>query len=779
MSTRSRATYYLTHAPEALRRFEWGFGSDVDDIVRRAEDALSGVVWQDEVAVAAWATSNPFTAFTALALFADNPPSLAGGRLREIFPELSALAVPTERTSYEHEESPQGGTPTPLLDRALRALALATGLVAELDGEDQSLIATVLLFSDVAKGGSPGQRALWRSRLGVDGTVHNEDSSVILEDVTRRVLGKVARSEDGRWAERATTLCASSGLVGMALRGEVGRDAFTALVELANAEPDGGERIARVWSIINRCELTAVRRSLWSEPMANAFELEERAVLYAAGSGTTSRTSLAERVARMRGGALMTRESPHDVEVALQAIEATRSSLDARLSRCRVWYAEPSLSALSLDSALRLLVNLTGCAAQAHVDFARPWHLDLHGMMGFLRDPTGVRKHYAVRLLETLLASTPIDKLLRGELGGGLVSLPTTKGGEQAIAVEIQTAKEADALLTLLMVYETKPGAAFHQTLKALCDLYDLRKDDFDRVSNEHAYLTTMNAARSDKSRLLDFAKPGLIVEVGPGGGVVLELLAERFAGSRIVGLDASAAVVEAHQANVGDRDVGYEVIHGDAFKLPDLMGKRTVSTVIFCSVLHEIFSYIETGSPPQRFRVEAVVDIVTAAWRTLKVGGRIVVRDGVMPPEEPRVMAFKNASWREGFFLFARAFEARPVPFEELADGRVRLSSRDLYEFLTTFTWGPDSFPYEIREQRAVLPRADYVRLLVEACTATEPECKAVEVEVPADLASYLQPGYPANILPNVGLYDESGTREVPMPDVNGVWVLEKQTAQ
>ena len=65
--------------------------------------------------------------------------------------------------------------------------------------------------------------------------------------------------------------------------------------------------------------------------------------------------------------------------------------------------------------------------------------------------------------------------------------------------------------------------------LKSLCDLYGLRKDEFDRVANEASYLATMNAARTDKERMLDFVRPGRIVEIGPGGGVVLDLLEARF----------------------------------------------------------------------------------------------------------------------------------------------------------------------------------------------------------------------------------------------------------
>jgi len=770
---------FLTHAPEALQRFAWVFGDGAQEAVDRAEKALGQVAWHDDVRVASWVISDPFCAVAALALLADEPASIAGCRVREVYPELAGLAVPREATTYEHRQTASGERSTPLLDRVICALALSIPDATTLDVADRSLLTAALLFSDVAKGGTPDQRAVWRARLGVDGTVHNEDSAVIFEDIVRRVLGKAELSDDGRWAERVRVFCATSGLVGMRLRGEVGRDALSPFMDLASLEPDGGARLASVWSIVNRSEARAVVQSGWTDELGYAFQIEERALMLGPASsrkGSSSRTLLTERIARMRGGALMKRDSLIEVEATLDLLRAARPVLESRLSRCRVWYAEPVLGALSLESAVRLLLYLSGAAQKSGVDLTGAWHLDLLGVVGAVRDAVGEPRRYHVRLLETLLDATKIEDLLSGQLAGGtLVSFPSTKGGEQALAVRFQTNPEAGALLSLLGIYEKKASAAFHHTLKALCDLYDLRKDDYDRVHNESAYLATMNAARSDKARMLELVKPGIIVEVGPGGGVVLELLAERFMTSRIVGIDASEAVVQAHTARTDGRNVGYEMIHGDAFALPALFARGEVSTVVFCSVLHEIFSYVEWGSPAARYRFEAVETLVQAAYRTLMPGGRIVIRDGVAPPDEPRVLAFKNVTWREGFELFAKTYEPRQIAYETLADGRVRLSQPDLYEFLTTFTWGPDSFPYEIREQRALLPRDVYVLRLLSACKLAEPEHDAREVAVPADLASYLQPGYPENITPNVAIFDASGERELPMPDVNGVWVIEK----
>ena len=751
-------------------------GRAIDD----AERALGRVAWHSDVDVAAWVVSDPFHAFVTLACLADAPLSIVGQRFAAVLPELDGLTVPPRTVTYEHQAPEKGRRPTPLLDRVLRALQVAIVRAHDLTGASRALLTTVLLFSDVAKGGSEQQRASWRARLGVDGTVHNEDSAVILEDVIRRVLSKALLSEDGGFAERARVLCASSGLTGMRLRGEVSRDALAALYDCAKQQPDGGEELAKVWSIIDHAETSAVREGLWTEELRAAFEEEERAILLCPASRDLPRSPLSERVSRMRGGALLAKEAPLDVERALDRLQGARSVIETRLGKAQIWYAEAGMGALSLDGSVRLLLLLSGAAVRAKIDTARTWHLDLLGMVRELRDAEGNPRRYPVRLLETLLAATSTERLMQGLLGregdlDALVSLPSTKGGEHALSAKLTTSEEAGALLTLLEVYEKKHAPAFHHTLKSLCDIYGLRKDDFDRVSNEASYLASMNAARSDKSRMLDFVVPGCIVEVGPGGGVVLDLLAERFQGSRIVGLDASRSVVDAFLERRAGAPLRYEMIHGDAFELERIFGTGEVTTVIFCSVLHEIFSYVPWGEPPARFRIESVEAIVKAAFRALAPGGRIVIRDGVMPEDEPRVVELFDPAWRSGLDLFAKTYEARPIPFEVIDATRVKMSAPDLFEFLTTFTWGPDSFPYEIREQRGVMRPKEYVERLVAACSEAVPGAHAREIDVPEDLASYLQPGYPANVSKHVRIFDANGEREVAMPDVNGVWVIER----
>ena len=132
----------------------------------------------------------------------------------------------------------------------------------------------------------------------------------------------------------------------------------------------------------------------------------------------------------------------------------------------------------------------------------------------------------------------------------------------------------------------------------------------------------------------------------------------------------------------------------------------------------------------------------------------------------------FLTPDAREYFRLYAAQFEGRRVDSFWLGDNRVRVSSEDAMEFLYKYTWGPESFPYEIREQYGVRPYDEYRSLILEWLADEEHPPRAIPL--PAAIASYLQPGYEKGLAGKVELYDENG-RPVGLPDSNCLIVIEK----
>ena len=491
------------------------------------------------------------------------------------------------------------------------------------------------------------------------------------------------------------------------------------------------------------------------------------------------RARLADRLGRLRKGRITAGEPRAEIERAVERLTAGAAArLSALLRICQLWYAEAGTSALSPEGQLKVLaLGIAAAARRPGVDVGRPYHVSLLPLVGKLHRGGGDGTvPYRVRLVEALLGPLSVEQLLDGAApAAALGTFDLEIGGTRAVALAFEESEEAAALLTLLPIYEKKSSAAFHATLKTLCDLYGLRKDEFDRVSNETLYLAHMNSARSDKARMLDHARPGRIVEVGPGGGVVLDLLEQRFPSSEVIGIDVSRMVIEALEARRKAEGRRWRVIEADAFRLPDFVGTATVDTVVYCSVLHEIYSYVDFASDATgergRFRLESVRDLLRASWRTLVPGGRLVIRDGVMPPPGARVVRFLTPEARELFDLFVKQFEARKVAFEPVAGAadRVRLSSADAMEFLFKLTWGAESFPYEIREQYGVLPYEAYRDAILGWLGPT-----ARWVPLTVEERSYLQPGYRTGLAGQVELFDAGGDR-VDLPDSNCLLVFEK----
>ncbi len=730
--------------------------------------------------------------------------------------------------------APPGSTrhaqPRPLLDhiatrllgrklRGLEARDLAVfqaadkpGLSAPVFGELAELTRRVLdaglgptlraaiLHLDIAKTANPTLRAAWVQQ-GIAIDVHNEAAAVILRTQDRARIWGLAPALQ----KLALAWVEAHGLAGQHVRGEGPILMFAPLVaalreiapalgralSIAGKPVESHQAIALALDglhVLNACDTAAVREGLLDDALlgklarvrdqltivtSQAPWTEPHAAL-AALAPPPDRVRLADRLRALRATRQRDGEPAASVDAAVARLsDAELAIVGPALNTCQLWYCESATSRLSPFAQLGVLIAAVGAARRKGVDTARPWHVQLRPLLARLAgDGPGMR--YRLRLVEAALAHLTVTQLLEtddlmGPLGTLSAKLASTTDPDAILFDFIET-EESAALITLLGLYETRSSVGFHQMLKALCDLYGLRKDELDRVNNEASYLASMNSARSDKERMLDYVKPGRIVEIGPGGGVVLELLEARYPSAEIIGVDLSQEAIAALETLARAGNHKWRLVLGAAEILPELVGPASLDSVIFCSILHEVYSYTERGG--SKFHLESVRDVIRAAWVTLRAGGRIVIRDGVMPPPGTRRIKLIAPDARSTFDVYVEQFEGRKIAYRELPDARVELTTADAMEFLYTYTWGPASFPYEVRELYGILPYDDYVGLLVDWVGGGT---VAKVVDIPANQRSYLQPGYRDNLSGKIELTDEND-RPVELPDSNCLIVIEKR---
>jgi len=669
-----------------------------------------------------------------------------------------------------------------------------------------------LLFSDISKG-SWVQKKYVNGKDDIDLSVHNEASAgVLLKEGTLRRLGL-----DGLCERIVSGLVCSHGFIGQFVRGEATYHAFSSYRQfltdvvsdfaqkyLSGDSEKAAEMICHAYLLLNVLDTAGVREGLMTSELfarflsvdlmgiyhgehVSPFDDQVNKRIEAMGkdikdSKLRKMLYVVARLEHLRQGRRAAGEPENEVlERVMELNEKEVTWFEDHFESCQLWYCESALGDLSVPAQMKVIaIGMHLWEKSVHYRDDEAYNVDLLPVARILsphaKAPTPQlalsRSHYRKRLLEAILSDQNLSSIIDGSsvvYGGDVMfGVEGKRGCRQSVSIDVRESEEATALITLLSIYERKSSVSYHSALKLLCDLYHLRKDDFDRLANEAQYLSAMNSAKSDKERMLRWLHTGKIVEIGPGGGVVLDLLEHKFPDAEIYGIDLSHQVVSALQQKKHSQQSSWNIIEGNAFELPVYFSKESLDGVVFCSILHEIYSYVERDDG-SRFHLESVRDMLKSAFDTLKPGGRIVIRDGIMPPHEPRLLRFCCDDAKEFFDAFCREFKGRSIEYKFVEPDLVSLDSADAMEFMYTYNWGPDSFPYEVREQYGVLTYKDYCQHILEWLGG-----EAKILPVPDDEAQYVQPGYVKSLKDRLALMDGDGN-PVGFPATNAIIVIEK----
>lgn len=165
-------------------------------------------------------------------------------------------------------------------------------------------------------------------------------------------------------------------------------------------------------------------------------------------------------------------------------------------------------------------------------------------------------------------------------------------------------------------------------------------------------YASQMDASVEEKlSVIMPWIRPSdrLIVDVGTGTGKLASVLAEAMPRSLVIGSDLSSDMLKIAEESFPNRkNLLFMKAPADHLPLPN------IDVLIYSSILHEVRSYDPNG-------LEAVDSALKEAYRKLKPGGRIVIRDFVRPTNGDQFVTFTHAKTDidkdRTFFKFVNRF--------------------------------------------------------------------------------------------------------------------------
>jgi SAM-dependent methyltransferase len=571
-----------------------------------------------------------------------------------------------------------------------------------------------LEWCEVAKCGTQKMRNEWEA-TGLSLDIHNEASAEIY----------LRESTDDLWTTRVVyTLIKTHGLLGQYIRGEVNLSQNADLLFLMTSKIIDGISLKNMLMSLNEAIISSVSKDIWEEVKSS---IDRITTMICIKRNTTVEFSYIDRLKKMFPTAFSdTKELSKDEQKLCASI----------FPYCDFWYPQVALDSFNKDEIFTIFKLISKC------DLRLVKHISFYPLSQSLFYDYECKKKvnvYKKRIIEMRLKELSENDESKSEH----VDFSCTIKGN-SLYFDVVFTDVCSSLIEFCIQAERSGMMKYQKNITPIFDLFGFRRDIFDRLNNEEKYLDTMNDVdESRKEEILDYVIGGRIVDVGSGGGVLLDALEKKFPTRTIIGTDISQNVIETLQSKIKNENHNYTVTkHNFVTESLD----EDVDTIIFSSILHEIFSYTEYQG--KKFNIESIRAALINAFHSLAYGGRIVIRDGVKTASDKDVtIRFLNDDGMKFFRNYCIDFKGLPdVERKFVVDEKERTVTGNINfirELLYTYTWGNESYSCEVNEQFGYLTLNEYKELFISL---------GFKIEVAEE---YLENGYPEHLNPLVQLCD------------------------
>lgn len=613
---------------------------------------------------------------------------------------------------------------------------------SSIDSKVLYYVEETLKYCDVAKTGSSKKRKEWELK-GFNLYVHNIGSAQIYVD------------ENSNYNEIVRVLIKTHGLIGQYLRGEVPLTNNMELTYLIKNDLIDKNTLREVLIILNKCILSAVSKNLYDKLKDDIQNIIE---IIVNDQYSKIDNSIYNKMSRL---------NPNKTEEELGVLNdlLKNNEISSRIRYlfdvCEFWYYEASLNDFSILEQIKLLLIIYNLKKDniSHINFQK--------IMEIIYIDYKDKKEcniYTKRIIETYLNEVSIPDILNNNIKPNPhISIELICNNETSL-VNFKFSIQAKKLIEFCEVAYNS-NSLYQKAVFILYDLFGFRRDQYDRFYNEIDYLNTMNSSLQYKSKILDYIVGENVLDVGPGGGALMDLMLDKNPNLNVYGIDIAQNVIDSLNKKKKKENRSWNVIQGDALNLDKFFKVGSIDTIIYSSIIHELYSYIEYNG--KKFNHETIAKTLTSAYSILPKGGRIIIRDGIMtePTNQYRIISFRNESDIEILKRYSNDFKGRNIKYELLNNNTVKMLVNDAMEFLYTYTWGEDSYALEVKEQFGYFTPSDYQKFINDNLD----NCKILMCK------PFLQEGYEENLLNKITIYDDN-YNQVKLPNSTCIIVIEKK---
>ena len=614
------------------------------------------------------------------------------------------------------------------------------------------IIEETLKWSEVAKSGFAHQRNHWIEK-GYNLFAHNMGSAEIYLAEASEANPEVKRL--------VYTLIQTHGLIGQYIRGEVPLADNKQLYQLVEEACISAAELQELLEGLNHCIIAAVDERIW-EDIGNQVHEVIRMIVR---GQFDKQYGFKERVKHLRAVSILNGENFEEEYERVLRDSNVIAKLSGLFETAALWYVEAALYDFSFEEFIKIFLLIW-----REVDQNKMKHISFEGLMKDIYYQHEGKKRvniYKKRIIEKYLAEIPLQDILAGCQKENLHvvhSVALHEGLSDTVFFTFHFSPAGSKLIEFCIEAE-KSDVLYESAIVLLFDLFGLRRDKYDRFYEEEKYLATMNQTVDYKKIILEYISGNSVVDIGPGGGALMDLIEERFPEKKVMGVDIAQNVLDSLKKKKQVEKRSWDVLYGDALNLGQYIEKGGVDTVIFCSILHELFSYIEYNG--RKFNHETLAAAFQSVFEVLPVGGRIIIRDGIMtePESEQRIIRFLSEEGMQFLERYVKDFKGRDIHYQVVGQNEVRMPVNDAMEFLYTYTWGEKSYVHEVNEQFGYFTPSGFRAFIA---SVLGDQARLVEFK------HFLQEGYTIALSQKIEFFDGS-RNPIRLPDSTCLVVIEK----
>ena len=597
--------------------------------------------------------------------------------------------------------------------------------------KNKDIIYETLLWMDVAKTGTKKERKDWEKK-GYNLFSHNIGSSDIYKE------------HASKFNQVVYILIRTHGLIGQHIRGELNLSSSKELYSLIENKIISKDYLKDILLVLNECIIREVSDDLYEKVKQEVYDDIEKII----DNKFDEEINVYKRLCVLNNNLV-----DKDKLKEILSNKDVEKELKNFFKESELWYYYSALKNYDIDNQVKILLIIS----KSRNNSSRISFYPL--MKNMYLDYKNIKRVniYKLRIIENYLISLTYEKILSNNISYDL------KRTSNCLEFNFVFSTVATKLIEFCEVAYTS-DSIYNKSVLMLYDLFGFRKDKYDRFYNEIEYLQTMNSTIVHKAKLLDFIVGKNILDVGPGGGALMDLIIDTYPDKKVFGIDISQNVIEELEKKKIKEKKDYTLVKGNALCLEDYFKKNSIDTIVYSSIIHELFSYIEYNG--KKFNYETIKTALKSAYNILPNKGRIIIRDGIKTEKnEKRIIEFKNRSDLNILKRYKQDFKGRDIKFDVIDDDKVIMNVNDAMEFLYTYTWGENSYPMEVQEQFGYFTPKEYIKFVKDNLEGA----KIIYSN------HFLQEGYSEHLLPKINFYDEN-YNTVNLPDSTFILVIEKE---